>query len=146
MPQLDFATYTGQLFWLAVSFVVLYLLVSRIILPSIADVVEVRAKHIADDLNKAESLKDQAEDADKKAAKILAESSNKARGSIAESAAKAKTKIEAKRAELAGKLDQKIKKAESDIAKIEKESADVIEKLSGELAAEIAGEIFGQAA
>mgnify|MGYP000712233075 CR=1 FL=1 len=142
MPQLDFATYTGQLFWLAISFVVLYTLVSRLILPSIADVVEVRAKHIADDLDKAESLKDQAESAETKAQKILAESTGKARGLIAESAGKAKSKIEAKRAELATKLEQKIKKAESEIAKIEKESAEAVEKLSGELAQDIAGKII----
>ncbi len=142
MPQLDFATFTGQIFWLAISFVVLYALVSRLILPSIADVVEVRAKHIADDLDKAESLNNQAEDAEAKAQKILAESSNKARGLIAESSSKAKAKVEAKRAELANKLEQKIKSAESEIAKIEKESADVVEKISADLAKQISDKII----
>lgn len=142
MPQLDFATYTGQVFWLIIAFVVLYALVSRLILPSIADVVEVRAKHIADDLDKAESFKDQAEDADAKANKILTESSTKARGLIAESSGKAKAKVEAKRAELVGKLDQKIKKAESEISKIEAESTAAVEKLSGDLAKQIADKIL----
>lgn len=142
MPQLDFATYLGQIFWLAISFVVLYTLVARLILPSIASVVETRAKHIADDLDKAEGFKDQAEDADGKANKILAQSSEKARGLIAESSSKAKAKMEAKRQELAGKLDQKIKKAEAEIAKIEKESASVVEAVSKELANEIAQKIL----
>ena len=145
MPQLDFATYTGQIFWLAVSFVILYVLVSRLILPSIAGVVEVRAKNIADNLDQAESLNNQAEEADSKAQKILAESSNKARGLIAETSGKAKAKIEAKRAELAGKLDQKIKAAEVEIAKIEKESAAVVENLSNIMSTQIANKILKSA-
>ena len=142
MPQLDFATYFGQVFWLAISFVLLYVLVSRLILPSIASVVDVRAKNIADNLDSAESLNTQAEDVSEKAQKILTESSNKARGLIAESSSKAKSKIESKRAELAVKLEQKIKKAESEIAKIEEESATAVENLSNIMATQIANQIL----
>jgi len=142
MPQLDFATFPGQLFWLSVAFVVLYMLVSRIMLPSIADVVEARSKHIADDIDKAETLKDQAEDAEHKAAKLMTESSEKARGLIAESTNKAKAKADVRRTELAEKLDQKIKKAEAEIAKIEQQSSDVVAQISAELSAEIANKIL----
>ena len=142
MPQLDFATYAGQLFWLAISFVTLYVLVSRLILPSIGNVVDARANNIASNLDEAEKANNQADETDAKAQKMLTESSNKARGLIAESSAKAKAKMEVKRAELATKLEQKIKKAEEEIAKIEKESEDVVAKLSGELASGIANKII----
>lgn len=142
MPQLDFATFPGQLFWLAVSFVILYILASRIMLPKIADVVEARAKYIADDIDKAETLTNQAEQAEKNAAKILAESSDKARNLIAESSSKAKAKMDTKRAELSEKLEQKIKKAEIEITKIEKQSIEVVDAVSAELSVEIANKIL----
>ena len=38
MPQFDPSTFGPQLFWLLVTFVTLYLLMSRLVLPRITDV------------------------------------------------------------------------------------------------------------
>ena len=43
MPQLDPATFPTQLFWLAVVFVVLLILMARVGLPRVREVVETRA-------------------------------------------------------------------------------------------------------
>ena len=61
LPQLDIATYASQIFWLVVTFVVLYFLVSRIAVPRISNVLEERQDRIADDLDRAERLKNDAE-------------------------------------------------------------------------------------
>ncbi|MBH68720.1 MAG: F0F1 ATP synthase subunit B' [Rhodospirillaceae bacterium] len=60
LPQLDIGTYASQIFWLIVSFIVLYFLISKFAIPRIAEVLEERQERIADDLDKAETLKKEA--------------------------------------------------------------------------------------
>jgi F-type H+-transporting ATPase subunit b len=61
MPQFDATTFPSQLIWLAITFVLLYLVLSRVALPRIASVLEERQKRIGGDLEKAEELKAEAE-------------------------------------------------------------------------------------
>ena len=63
MPQLDIGNYPPQIFWLVISFIVLYLLISRVALPRITDVIEERQSRIQHDLDEAERLKAEAEEA-----------------------------------------------------------------------------------
>ena len=60
LPQLDIETYASQIFWLTVTFLVLYFLVAKIAMPRIAEVLEGRQERIEDDLDKAETLKKEA--------------------------------------------------------------------------------------
>ena len=60
LPQLDLATYSSQVFWLIISFIVLYFLVAKLAMPRIAEVLEERQERIEDDLDKAETLKKEA--------------------------------------------------------------------------------------
>ena len=46
LPQLDIATYASQVFWLIVTFIVLYFLVAKIAMPRIAEVLELSLIHI----------------------------------------------------------------------------------------------------
>jgi F-type H+-transporting ATPase subunit b len=61
MPQFDATTFPSQLIWLVITFVLLYLVLSRVALPRIASVLEERQKRIGGDLEKAEELKAEAE-------------------------------------------------------------------------------------
>ncbi len=133
MPHLEFQTYAGQLFWLAVCFVLLYAVLSAFVLPRIAGVIETRGAAIAANLGEAEKAKDEAEKLAASHEKMAAESAEKARKMIDESMHKAKSAIEQKRAALSLKLDDKLAKAEKEIAKIEKESMAAVDKVSGEL-------------
>lgn len=60
MPQLDASTFVSQLFWLAITFVVLYWVMWKIVMPRIADVLQDRQERIDDDLEKAEALRNEA--------------------------------------------------------------------------------------
>jgi len=60
LPQLDIETYASQIFWLIITFIVLYFLVAKIAMPRIAEVLEGRQERIEDDLDKAETLKKEA--------------------------------------------------------------------------------------
>ena len=61
MPQLEVSTFVPQLVWLAITFVILYLLMSGIGLPRVGGAIEARRRRVDDDLARAAQLKSEAE-------------------------------------------------------------------------------------
>ncbi|HKX09719.1 MAG TPA: F0F1 ATP synthase subunit B' [Stellaceae bacterium] len=61
MPQLDFSTFPSQVFWLAVIFLLLYLLMARVGLPRVASMIDARKARIEGDLERAGQMKAEAE-------------------------------------------------------------------------------------
>lgn len=61
LPQFDVTTFPKQIFWLAVTFLFLYVVFSRITLPRIGAMVDGRASKVAADLEAAQRLKDEVE-------------------------------------------------------------------------------------
>lgn len=60
LPQLDPTTFSSQIFWLFVFFILLYLILSSVALPKIATVIERRRLKISNDLEDAKTLKEDA--------------------------------------------------------------------------------------
>jgi len=60
-PQLDTSSFANQLAWLGVTFVALYLIVSKSIVPTVSEVLSARKDTIADAIAKAEAFKAHAE-------------------------------------------------------------------------------------
>ena len=56
MPQFEFSSYSSQIFWLIISFILLYFIMSKIALPRIGEALKHRRDKITSDLDKAESL------------------------------------------------------------------------------------------
>lgn len=105
MPQLDFATFPNQIFWLVVTLVVLYLILSRVALPRIAEVLAERHGTIAGDIAAAEEMKLKAVAAEEAYKKALADARTQASKIVAEA-----------RAEIQKDLDAALEKAEAEIA------------------------------
>jgi len=63
LPQMDVGTFPGQVFWLAITFGLLFLVLWRTTLPMIAGVIGARRNRIEGDLGTAESLRKDAADA-----------------------------------------------------------------------------------
>jgi F-type H+-transporting ATPase subunit b len=61
MPQLDLATFPPQLIWLAITFIVLYMVMRAVGLPRVGDVIAARRARIEGDLEKAGQLKNETE-------------------------------------------------------------------------------------
>lgn len=143
MPQLEFIHYASQIFWLTVSFVILYLLMARTALPRVREVLQNRQARITNDLNAAESLKKEAEQSE--------ESYNEALDSAKQEAAKlineAKAEIRSQEKERHAKLDknfaQQAKEADQRISLLRKDAAEKLLPASVEAAQLIAQKLVG---
>ena len=105
MPQLDFSTFPNQIFWLCVTLVVLYLILSRVALPRIATVLSERHGAIQRDLDKAEEMKRSAVEAENTYYKALTDARAKANDIVNEA-----------KVEMQKDLDKAIAKADLEIA------------------------------
>lgn len=92
LPQLDVTTYPSQLFWLAVTFVVLYVVFARWTLPALSAILESRTQHIQADLAAAAELKKKAEEVQASYEASLADARAEASALFASMGAQAKTK------------------------------------------------------
>ncbi|TYB80654.1 F0F1 ATP synthase subunit B' [Maritimibacter fusiformis] len=104
MPQLDFSTFGNQIFWLVVTLVVIYFVLTRIALPRIAGVLNDRQSSITNDIAAAEDLKQKAVEAEEAYNQALIDARAKAQDIIAE----AKAEIQADLDEAAAKADAEI--------------------------------------
>ncbi|MCT4656078.1 MAG: F0F1 ATP synthase subunit B [Cohaesibacter sp.] len=127
-PPFDSSTFGSQLLWLAITFGLLYYLMSKVALPRIANILEVRRDRIASDLGEAERLKKETDEAIASYEQSLGEARQKAHGIAQTARDEAKAALEAKHAEV-----------EADIAK---QLADAEEKISAVKAAAM-GEVEG---
>lgn len=105
MPQLDFSTFPNQIFWLVVTLLVIYFIMSRVALPRIAGVLADRHDAIQRDLEKAEELKQKAVEAEEAYNKSLADARLEASQIVAET-----------KADIQKELDKAIAKADAEIA------------------------------
>jgi F-type H+-transporting ATPase subunit b len=116
MPQLEVSTFVSQIFWLIVCFGLLYYLLSRKALPRVAETLEARADRIRADLDEAQRLRKDAEDAMASYEAVMVEAQSRAQARIAETQAKVQDEASKKQARLETRLAKQIAEAEERIA------------------------------
>lgn len=117
-PPFDATTFASQLLWFAITFGLLYYLMAKVALPRLAGIIEGRRDRIAADLDAAERLKGQSEDAARAYEKALAEARGKASTIAGEARSSAKAKADAQRSSVEADLAAKLAAAEARIADI----------------------------
>ena len=114
-PPFDPTYFPSQLFWLAISFVVLYVALDRFILPKIKTTIEDRRDRIADDLDAAAQAKADADAAGEAYEKSLAEARSKAHVIAAETREALDAEIAQETADVEAELNAKQEAAETAI-------------------------------
>jgi F-type H+-transporting ATPase subunit b len=114
-PPFQKETFPSQLVWLAITFVLLYLLVSRIAVPRIGGILEERSRRIEGDFAAAQRMKEDAEAALAAYEKSLAEARNRAQGIGSEIRDRLHAEAEANRKTLEAKLNTQLADAEKQI-------------------------------
>ena len=115
-PPFAKETFASQLVWLAITFVALYLMISRIAVPRIGGILEERAKRIEGDFAAAQRMKEESEAALAAYEKSLAEARNRAQAIGTEIRDKLHAEAEERRKALEAKLNSELADAEKQIA------------------------------
>ena len=116
MPQLEVSTFAPQLFWLAVIFVALYIVLKSVALPQVGRAIEARRQRREDDLARATRMKAEADAANKAYQKILATARAEAQATLREVTERMAAEAGARQRELSATLAEQIAEAERRIA------------------------------
>lgn len=111
-PPFDTSTFASQLFWLAIAFLLLYVLLSKFILPRLGGVIEQRRGRIASDLDDAARMNSEADDAVVEMEKKLAVARSEARAKADQTRSEIDARIAARTSAKAAELDETLSEAE----------------------------------
>lgn len=134
MPQFDPTTFASQLFWLLVTFGLLFVIVSRVLLPRIAGMLEARQERIDDDLDRAAALKDEAEAILAAYEKTMADGKAEAQGLLRQATEEMAAEGAKRHEGLAAKLAEEVSAAESRLLEAKTAAVANIGQVAGEVA------------
>ena len=142
-PPFDASTFASQLLWFAITFAVLYYVMAKVALPRLAGIIEGRRDRVAADLDTAERLKGEAEDAARNYEKALGQARANATNIAESSRAAAKTKADAQRSETERELTAKLAAAEARIAEIKDRALAEVGSIAGGATEEVVASLIG---
>lgn len=143
LPQLDPSTFPQQLVWLAVSFGVLYWLLSRRLLPRVSEVLEERQQRISEDLEKAQSLRDESQAVTAQYEKAMEDARNDALRVVSEVQAENARLAAQQQAAFLAESAAKVRAAEQRIAEAKAEAMARVREVAAEIAVEAARKVAG---
>ncbi|WP_374436448.1 F0F1 ATP synthase subunit B' [Tabrizicola sp.] len=145
MPQLDFSTWPNQIFWLLVTLVVIYFVLSKIALPRIGAVLADRKSTITNDLAAAEELKQKAVAAEKAYNDALANARTEAAKIVAQAKAEIQKDLDAATARADAEIAAKAAESEKTIAAIRDGAAAAVAEVAKDVAGELVAALGGKA-
>ena len=143
MPQLDPEFWISQIFWLTLTFGVLFLILSKLILPKISANLELRKSQIQDNVEAAEKQRTSSESKLKEYDEIIFKSKLEAKNIFKDARNKAVADINIKRKVLDKQIDDEIKKVEKEIEDLKRISPEKINKIAIETSSELLKKVIG---
>ena len=143
LPQLDIATWPNQLFWLVISFTILYLLMQFVVTPRISTVLEDRRAKISGDLEKAREADANAKAMQETYEKALSEARADASEKAQAATKAANEKAAAAEAELAKKLAKKLATAEKKLVTMRDDAMANLNDVATDAAQETVKQLIG---
>jgi len=146
MPQLDVSTFAPQLVWLAISFIALYLLMSRLGLPRVDAIIAARRKRLDDDLARAAAMKAEAEAVIAAYQRTLAEARAQAQATIKERTDRFAAEAAGRQRQLAEALAEQTRAAEREIGAAKERAFTEIRNVAVDVARSVTEKLTGSAA
>lgn len=144
MPQLDFSTWGNQIFWLVVTLVVIYMVLSKVALPRIAAILAERQGTITNDIATAEDLKAKAQDAEAAYDKALIDARAEAQRIVAEAKAEIQSDLDVAISKADAEIAAKAAESEKAIAEIRAGADEAIKQVATDTAQEIVSAMGGK--
>ena len=143
MPQLNPEFWVSQIFWLTLTFGILYVVLSRIILPKISSNLELRKSQIQENIEAAEKQREDSETKLKEYENIISKSKLNAKNILKETRDKTLKDINLKRENLEKQIDLEISKAENEIDALKKTAPEKINQIAIQTSSEILKNLIG---
>ena len=144
MPQLNPEFWVSQILWLIITFGILYIILSKLILPKISNNLETRKSQILENIETAEKQREESENITKEFEKIILKSKIEAKNQFNEARAKVLEEINKKRALLEKDIDEEITAAEDEIMKLKSNSHEKISKIAIETSSDLIRQLIGE--
>lgn len=143
MPQLDFSTFPNQIFWLVLTLLAIYFILTRMALPRIGAVLAERAGTVTNDIAAAEDLRNRAKAAEAAYEKALADARSEANRIIAAAKAEMQAELDAELARADARIAARTADSEKVLAEIRDQAVasvvEVAQATAGEIVAAFGG-------
>ncbi len=143
MPQLNPEFWISQIFWLTLTFGVLYIVLSKLILPKISANLELRKSQIQENIEAAEKHRESSESKIKEFEDIIQKSKLDGKNIFKDARDKVFKDINSKKEILDKQIDDEIKKVEQEIVALKKSAPEKINKIAIETSSELVKKLIG---
>ena len=144
MPQLNSEFWISQIVWLVLTFGVLYIVLSKLILPKISNNLETRKSQILENIDTGEKQRNESEKKLKEFEKIILDSKIEAKNYYKQARQKVLNDINKKTIALQKDIDNEINTAEKEIIKLKSTSDDKITKIAIETSSDLIKQLIGE--
>ena len=146
MPQLNPEFWVSQIVWLVLTFGILYIVLSKLILPKISDNLESRKSQILENIETTETQREESEKKLKEFEKIILESKLEAKNYFNEARQKILEDINNKKVALEKDIDNEISAAEQEVNNLKITSSEKIKNIAVETSSELIKQLIGEEA
>ena len=143
MPQLNPEFWISQIFWLTITFGILYIVLSKLILPKISANLELRKSQIQENIEAAEKQRESSESKLKEYDKIILKSKLEAKNIFKDARDMVLKDINSKKEVLDKQIDEEIKKVEKEIELLKKGAPEKINKIAIDTSSELVRKLIG---
>jgi len=143
MPQLNPEFWISQIFWLTLTFGILYLILSKFILPKISDNLEIRKLQILENVEAAEKYREESEQKIENYNKIIQNSKIESKNYFNQAKKKILKDVGQKKEKLDNALSEEIKKVEIEIQNLRSKAPDKINKIAIETSNDLIQHLIG---
>jgi len=143
MPQLDPEFWISQIFWLTLTFGILYVVLSKLILPKISANLELRKSQIQENIEAAEKQREDSEAKLKEYDEVVLKSKLEAKNIFKDAREKALKDINSKKEILDKQINEEIKKAEQEIEFLRKSAPEKINRIAIDTSSDLIKKLIG---
>ena len=143
MPQLNPEFWISQIFWLTLTFSILFILLSKFILPKISENLESRKSKILENIQLAEKQREESEKKIKEFEKIILDRKNEAKKYFNDNRQKLLLEISKKKEFLEKEIDEEIKIVEKEINDLKNKAPEKINKIAIETSTSLIKQLIG---
>ena len=143
MPQLNPEFWFSQIFWLIIAFGIMFILLSKFVLPKISENLESRKAQILENIEAAEKQREESDKKLKEYEKLILNSKNEAKNYFNKAREEILKDVNKKRENLEKEINEEINKAEKEILDLKNKSSEKIRKIAVETSSDLIKKLMG---